>query len=144
MTTDNINNELSIESSNYAEILRHAVAVIGHARTDIARHVNGYVSTAYWEIGQMLHDRKIESGYGDSVVRRLSADLKERYPKMGVSPRNLWDMKKFYERFCHSDIKVRQSVALLLWEHILRLLQKVGNVSLCLTALNVVQTRTVP
>ena len=58
----------------------------------------------------MLHECKIESGYGDSVVRRLSKDLKERYPKMGVSPRNLWDMKKFYERFCHSDIKVRQAI----------------------------------
>ena len=127
MTTDNINKELSIGSSNYAEILRHAVAVIEHARTEIARHVNGYVSTAYWEIGQMLHERKIESGYGDRVVRRLSMDLKERYPKLGVSPRNLWDMKKFYERFCHSDIKVRQAVALLPWGHILRLLQKVGN-----------------
>ena len=68
MTTDNINNEFSIESSNYDEILRHAVAVIEHARTEIARHVNGYVSTAYWEIGQMLHERKIESGYGDRVV----------------------------------------------------------------------------
>ena len=75
----------------------------------------------------MLHERKIESGYGDSVVRRLSEDLKERYPKMGVSPRNLWDMKKFYERFCHSDIKVRQAVALLPWGHILRLLQRVGD-----------------
>ena len=127
MTTDNKDNRLSIENSDYAEILRHAVAVIEHARTEIARHVNGYVSTAYWEIGQMLHERKIESGYGDRVVRRLSADLKERYPKMGVSPRNLWDMKKFYERFCHSDIKVRQVVALLPWGHILRLLQKVGN-----------------
>ena len=31
----------------------------------------------------MLHEYKIESGYGDSVVRRLSADLKEHYPKMG-------------------------------------------------------------
>lgn len=93
MTTDNTDNKLSIGSSDYAEILRHAVAVIEHARTEIARHVNGYVSAAYWEIGQMLHERKIESGYGGSVVRRLSADLKERYPKMGVSPRNLWYMK---------------------------------------------------
>ena len=51
MTTDNKDNKLSIGSSDYAEILRHAVAVIEHARTEIARHVNGYVSTAYWEIG---------------------------------------------------------------------------------------------
>ena len=127
MATDYKDNKLSIGSDDYAEILRHAVAVIERARTEIARHVNGYVSTAYWEIGQMLHERKIESGYGDSVVRRLSVDLKERYPKMGVSPRNLWDMKKFYERFYHSDIKVRQAVALLPWGHILRLIRKVAN-----------------
>lgn len=38
MTTDNKDNKLSIESSDYAEILRHAVAVIEHARTEIARH----------------------------------------------------------------------------------------------------------
>ena len=72
----------------------------------------------------MLHNRKIESGYGNSVVRRLSTDLKERYPKLGVSSRNLWDMKIFYERFCLSDIKVRQAVALLPWGHILDYLQK--------------------
>lgn len=124
MTTDNKDNRFSIENSDYAEILRHAVAVIEHARTEIARHVNGYVSTAYWEIGQILHERKIESGYGDSVVRQLSADLKERYPKMGVSPRQLWNMKKFYERYAGHDEKVLRSVALLPWSHNLLLLSK--------------------
>ena len=112
MATDNKDNKLSIGSGDYAEILRHAVAVIEHARTEIARHVNGYVSTAYWEIGQMLHERKIESGYGDSVVKRLSADLKERYPKMGVSPRQLWNMKKFYERYAEHGEKLLRSAAL--------------------------------
>ena len=61
----------------------------------------------------MLHEHKIESGYGDSVVRRLSVDLKERYPKIGVSPRQLWNMKKFYERYVGHDAKVLQSIALL-------------------------------
>ena len=46
---------------------------------------------------------------------------------MGVSPRNLWDMKKFYERFYNSDIKLRQTVAVLPWGHILQLMQKVTN-----------------
>lgn len=72
----------------------------------------------------MLHERKIESGYGDSVVKRLSADLKERYPKMGISPRQLWNMKKFYERYAGHDEKVLRSVALLAWSHNLLLLSK--------------------
>ena len=124
MTTDNKDNRPSIGCGDYAEMLRHAVAVIEHARTEIARHVNGYVSTAYWEIGQMLHERKIESGYGDNIVKRLSADLKERYPKMGVSPRQLWNMKKFYERYADHGEKLLRSVALLPWSHNLLLLNK--------------------
>ena len=72
----------------------------------------------------MLHERKIESGYGDSVVKRLSADLKERYPKMGISPRQLWNMKKFYERYAGHDEKVQRRVALLPWSHNLMLLSK--------------------
>lgn len=62
MTTDNKDNKLSIGSSDYAEMLRHAVAVIEHARTEIARHVNGYVSTAYWEIGQCFMNAKSKAG----------------------------------------------------------------------------------
>ena len=67
---------------------------------------------------------KIESGYGDSVVRRLSADLKERYPKMGVSPRNLCYMKKCYERYAGHNEKVQRSVALFPWSNNLLLLRK--------------------
>ena len=72
----------------------------------------------------MLHERKVESGHGDGVVRQLSVDLKERYPKMGLSPRNLWYMKRFYLRYCGSDVKVQRSVALLPWSHNVYLLGK--------------------
>ena len=124
MKTDKKDKQPIVECNDYPEILRHAVAVIEHARTEIAKHINGYVSTAYWEIGQMLHERKIESGYGDSVVKRLSDDLKERYPKMGVSPRQLWNMKKFYQRYVGHDEKVLRAVALLPWSHNLLLMSK--------------------
>ncbi len=48
MATDNEDNRLSIGNGDYTELLRQAVAVIEHARTEIAKHVNGYLSTAYW------------------------------------------------------------------------------------------------
>ena len=63
----------------------------------------------------MLHEQKVESGHGDGVVRQLSVDLKERYPKMGLSPRQLWNMKKFYLRYAGHDAKVLRAVALLPW-----------------------------
>ena len=72
----------------------------------------------------MLHERKVESGYGDGVVRQLSIDLKERYPKMGLSTRQLWNMKKFYLRYAGHDEKVLRSVALLPWSHNLLIMSK--------------------
>ena len=124
MMSSKQNTNLSIAHEDYEAILRQAVAVIDHAREEIAKHINGYVSTAYWEIGQLLHERKIESGHGDGVVRKLSVDLKERYPQMGVSPRQLWNMKKFYVRYAGHDAKVLRAVALLPWSHNLLLLSK--------------------
>lgn len=78
--------------------------------------------SSYWEIGKLLEEKKIDSQYGDSIVKRLSHDLKSKYPHMGLSPRNLWDMKKFYLRYNEEDTKVRQAVALLPWSHNLLLL----------------------
>ena len=122
MNTDN--KQLPIKREDYELMLQHAVTVIEHARLEIAKHINGNIASAYWEIGKMLHERKVESGHGDGVVRQLSVDLKERYPKMGLSPRNLWYMKRFYLRYCGSDIKVQRSVALLPWSHNVYLLGK--------------------
>ena len=113
---------LQVESE-YGEILQQAVAVIKQARVNVARQLNVGENAAYWEIGKMLYERKLDSKHGNSVVRRLSVDLKEHFPDMGVAPRNLWNMKKFYERFSGSSSKVQQAVALLPWGHILQLMR---------------------
>jgi hypothetical protein len=73
----------------------------------------------------LLVERKIEQGYGAGVVNQLSADLKKEFPDLGLSPRNLWDMKRFYERYSQSSPKLRQLVAVLPWGHNLLLLNKV-------------------
>lgn len=48
---------------------------------------------------------------------------------MGLSPRNLWNMKRFYERYYQADAKLLQSVAVLPWGHNLLLLDKVQSLS---------------
>jgi predicted nuclease of restriction endonuclease-like (RecB) superfamily len=65
-----------------------------------------------------------KKGYGASVVSRLSVDLKAEFPDMGLSPRNLWDMKRFYERYKETPEKLRRSVAVLPWKHNLLILSK--------------------
>jgi hypothetical protein len=60
-------------------------------------------------------------------VKQLSVDLKIEFPDMGVSPRNLWNMKRFYERYYLSDKKLLQAVAVLPWGHNLLLLDKIAS-----------------
>lgn len=114
----------SFGESDYNELLRQAVAVIDKARASIALHTNNTISSAHWNLGQLLHERKLESRHGSSVVNRLSSDLKQQFPDMGVSPRNLWDMKRFYLRYVNADAKLRQAVAVLPWGHNLLILNK--------------------
>lgn len=106
-----------INEDEYNELLRQAVAVIEASRTQIAKQLNTVAMSSYWEIGKLLEEKKLDSKYGDGIVQRLSVDLKSKYPNMGLSPRNLWDMKKFYLRYNEGDTKLRQAVAVLPWSH---------------------------
>lgn len=116
MSTEIINN------SDYEELLQQAVAVLEHARKAISRSIAGNISNAHWEIGKLLNERKLDSKHGAGVVNKLSVDLKQRYPTIGLSPRSLWLMKKFYLRFYSSDSKLQQAVAVLPWGHTVELM----------------------
>ena len=100
---------IQIQESEYDAILRQAVAVIDRTRAMVATTVCSAIGTAHWEIGKLLHDKKIESKHGSGVVNRLSFDLKQRYPQM-----------------CDSEPKLRQAVAVLPWGHTLTLMRKFG------------------
>lgn len=46
---------------------------------------------------------------------------------MGLSLRNLWNMKHSYERYAAADSKLRQAVAVSPWGHNLLILNKLSN-----------------
>jgi predicted nuclease of restriction endonuclease-like (RecB) superfamily len=75
-------------------------------------------------LGKLLFEKQLEEGYGSGVVKQLSVDLKNEFPAMGLSSRNLWHMKRFYERYYQSDTKLQRSVAVLPWRHNLLILEK--------------------
>ena len=112
------------EESNYKEILQQAVAVIETSRTKAAKAIIASSNEMHWEIGRLLYERKLDSKHGDGVVKRLSTDLKDLYPNMGMSVSNLWYMKRFYTRFRNSDRKLQQAVGVLPWGHINYLITK--------------------
>ena len=108
----------------YSEILQRCVSEIKTAKITIAKQINATAISVYWNLGKLLSEQKIEKGYGAGVVNRLSIDLKTEFPDMGLSPRNLWDMKRFFEHYQQADIKLRQAVAVLPWGHNLLIMNK--------------------
>ncbi|MDR0307196.1 MAG: PDDEXK nuclease domain-containing protein [Chitinispirillales bacterium] len=119
-------NELQkLNTEEYGSILNQAVEKIRAARTMLARQIAGTTQSVYWNLGKLLFEKQLAEGYGSGVVKQLSIDLKAEFPDMGLSPRNLWDMKRFYERYYLADPKLRQPVAVLPWGHNLVLINKV-------------------
>jgi predicted nuclease of restriction endonuclease-like (RecB) superfamily len=116
---------LDKNNEDYSNILKQAVEQIRSARHIIAKQINSSVQSAYWNLGKLLFEKQIAEGYGSGVVNQLSTDLKKEFPDMGLSPRNLWDMKRFYERYHLAEQKLRQTVAVLPWGHNLLLINKV-------------------
>src|SRR4051812_34788851 len=103
----------SFNDAEYSEMLSQAIGHIREARIHIARQVNSSTQSVYWNLGKMLSERQLVEGYGSSVVKQLSIDLKNEFPDMGLSLRNLWNMKRFYERYYQADTKLLQAVAVL-------------------------------
>lgn len=116
--------EIKAPDLYYNEILQSAIVQINNARSILAKQVNRSTNAVYWNLGKLLFEKQIEEGHGSGVVKQLSFDLKIQFPDLGVSPRNLWDMKRFYERYHKADLKLQQAVAVLPWGHNVLLLNK--------------------
>jgi predicted nuclease of restriction endonuclease-like (RecB) superfamily len=115
-----------LKHEQYGEMLRQIITEIKTVRVVIAHKVNSAMMQMYWNVGKRLSVEKLEKGYGSSVVKRLAFDLQQEFPDTtGFSPRNLWNMKNFYEFYALADEKVQQLAALLPWMHNVLIITKV-------------------
>mgnify|MGYP000160156918 len=97
---------------DYKQILQRIVAEIKSSRIQVARKITSATMELYWNIGKELSAQHLSKGYGAQVVEMLASDLQKEFPgTTGFSSRNLWEMKRFYERYCGESRKLQQSVA---------------------------------
>ena len=97
MTTD-------LSHPDYPAFLAALKDRILHARISAARAVNRELVLLYWDIGRGIVEKQQTAGWGDAVVERLAADLRAEFPDMrGFSPRNIWDMRRFYAACTDSE-----------------------------------------
>ena len=92
----------AIVAPGYSAFLTDVKSRIQTARLAAGRAVNRELVLLYWDIGRGILEKQSVQDWGESVVERLSADLRAEFPDMrGFSPGNLWRMRQFSE--VHSD-----------------------------------------
>ena len=89
---------------DYSAFLTEVKGRIQSARLSAGRAVNRELVMLYWEIGRGILEKQAAVGWGESVVERLSADLRAEFPDMrGFSISNIWRMRQMFQTFNTPD-----------------------------------------
>jgi predicted nuclease of restriction endonuclease-like (RecB) superfamily len=87
---------------NDDQLYRRIAEILEQARGQVARSVNTAMVQAYWQIGREIFEveqaGEQRAGYGEEVLQRLSARLKQVYGK-GFGLRSLQSIRRFYLTF---------------------------------------------
>ena len=83
-------------SQGFAEVLGH----IQQTRHRVLAQANTALIDRYWRLGQTLSHKVVQAGWGKGVVAELARYIAQADPTIrGLSDKNLWRMKQFYEAY---------------------------------------------
>lgn len=84
----------------YLEFLTQLKVSIRQRQYHALQAVNRELVALYWEVGQAIHQKQEELGWGKAVVETLARDLQAEFPgRNGFSAQNLWLMRQFYREY---------------------------------------------
>jgi predicted nuclease of restriction endonuclease-like (RecB) superfamily len=98
-------------SADYPQLLSHITGLIEATRVKAVLSVNCKLIELYFDIGRRIVERQESEGWGRSVVQRLSADIRHKWPDIkGFSLANMWRMRSFYLAWRPDSEKIAQDV----------------------------------
>jgi len=99
MKKDNI-----ITSTDYRQWLIDLKSKIRQSQIKAAVRVNEELLRLYWDMGQDIVVRQMETAWGSKFFEKLSKELRSEFPDMkGFSELNLYRMKRFYLFYTQDD-----------------------------------------
>lgn len=102
------------ELAHYGKLLEQIKSRIQHAQTKAILSANAEMILLYWDIGQMIHKRQQQEGWGAKVIPRVSRDIRNELPEIkGFSERNIGYMIRFAREY-DSEAILQQPVAKLM------------------------------
>ena len=128
---DEMMNALTTENlPEYRQFLDEVTNHIRTTRIRVAKAANRETVSLYWWLGEQIVLKQTQYNWGQSVVEKLSHDLKARFlgVKFGFSPQNLWYMRQFYLEYKDKPI-LQQLVGEIAWGQNLLIMGKVKDVN---------------
>jgi predicted nuclease of restriction endonuclease-like (RecB) superfamily len=103
---------MGIDLVFYSELLDDLKTRIRRSQLKASLAVNAEMILLYWDIGQIIHQRQQQEGWGTGVIPRLSKDIRSNeLPELkGFSERNIGYMIRFAREYDGSVI-LQQPVA---------------------------------
>ena len=98
----------------YKQWLTDLKSRIRQSQIKAAIRVNAELLLLYWELGQDIVARQMETSWGSGFFAQLSNDLRKEFPEMqGFSERNLLYVKRFYLFYSQDNSIPQRPVALI-------------------------------
>ncbi len=109
---------------DYPQLLAEVKERIRSAQYAALKAVNTELVGLYWDLGRLIVEKQEQSGWGKSVVERLSQDLRTEFPGVaGFSVQNLWYMRQFHLEYREHE-KLQPLVGEIAWAHNLVIMSK--------------------
>ena len=128
-----------LTNADYVAWLQQIKQRISSARIGVALAANRELIRFYWDLGEIIAAKQLESQWGDKVIPQLSRDLQRDFPDLkGLSASNLKYCLRFFQFYCgvgteiissNTDINPfsQQPVDQIPWGHNILIFTKCGN-----------------
>lgn len=112
---------------DFKELMAKVKQDILSTRYEVMEHANSELIMLYFRLGKIIGENV---KYGNKFIEKFSIYLRLEFPNTeGYSPRNLANMRKFYEEYVSNPI-LQPVVAKLPWSHNIILIDKVKDINI--------------
>ena len=115
---------INIQKIEFNTFVKEIKEKILSSQYEALKSVNKELITLYWNIGKSTVLKQEEFGWGKSVAKNLSDELRAEFVGMkGFSAQNLWNMRQFYSEYNQSQ-KLQPLVGEISWTKNVVIFQK--------------------
>lgn len=113
-----------IDNSQFTHFVGDIKDKILSSQYQALKSVNTELINLYWDIGKSIVQKQEQHGWGKSVVKKLSDELRSEFVGMkGFSVQNLWNMRQFYLEYSQNE-KLQPLVGEISWTKNVVIFQK--------------------